>query len=447
MIDFLFVYEHVNREIENETLIMHKLKKMGYTCELISFYGPDYVKWRILKKKAKVVIVPWLRFDEDLIHFLVLANKPYKIVNIQCEQVSSEMSAPGMAIFSSECKKAYQFCWGKDRLNTLIKDGVKANKTHIVGAVQLDYGKPLFADYYYKRNKVANEFNLNTNKKWLLFISSFSYSGYSEEAVNASCQTYGEQFRTFYDINIKSQKSILDWLTRLCKARDDIEIIYRPHPSEAKTGDLNQVESEIDNFHIIDMYSVKQWAKVCDYTTLWFSTSNAELYSLGVDYKVLRPYEIPKNYDVNTFSDIEFISSYEDFYDSIYSENKNIMNKNNISEFRNRAFEDFYSYSDDVYAYRTIANSLVKVLKSRGKNKFCVQKKALKEDRIAFIKDIVKSLIYLFDKKFEKFNIIDRLPFCADTKYLLKTRSVNYKNKSLTQKRMEKYLTAHDIEV
>ena len=32
MIDFLIFYEHVNREIENDTLLKYELEKRGYSC-------------------------------------------------------------------------------------------------------------------------------------------------------------------------------------------------------------------------------------------------------------------------------------------------------------------------------------------------------------------------------------------------------------------------------
>ncbi len=440
MTDFLFVYEHVNREIENDVLIMHELEKRGYSCELISFYGPDYVKRRLLRKKAKVVIVPWLRFDEDLRRFISLANKPNRIVNIQCEQVSSEMSAPGMAIFSEACKNAYHFCWGNNRRETLLKDGIRDDKISVVGAVQLDYGKDLLREYYYSRESIAEEFHLDKSKKWVLFISSFSYSGYSEAAVEAECRVYGEQFRTFYQINIESQKEVLNWLCQLCR-EEDIELIYRPHPSEAKTNNLTKLETSISGFHVIDNYSVKQWANVCDYTSLWFSTSNAELFSLGIDYKVLRPYKIPMEFDVGTFSQDEFLSSYEEFKNSIKIKNKN----ETIASFRTKVFDDYYSFNNEIYAYRTVAIHLIEVLNSKPGIDFIIGKKTSKVDKNTFIKDIIRSWFYKFDKRFPSVNIIDIFPFFSnDTKNLMKTRSINYRNKNEAIQRMKRYLIRHD---
>ena len=79
MIDFLICYEHVNREVENDALIKYELDApQADTCEIIPFSGPGFA--RFCREKARVVVTPWLRYDENVFHYLQMAGKPSKLV-------------------------------------------------------------------------------------------------------------------------------------------------------------------------------------------------------------------------------------------------------------------------------------------------------------------------------------------------------------------------------
>ena len=84
--DFLICYEHIVREIENDTLIKQELEKRGYSCKIIHFNDMDSCL-HMGKDKAKVVVTPWLRYDTNVARYLPIAQKPYKLVNLQWEQV------------------------------------------------------------------------------------------------------------------------------------------------------------------------------------------------------------------------------------------------------------------------------------------------------------------------------------------------------------------------
>lgn len=442
MVDFLFVYEHVNREIENNILIMEELKRRGYKCRLISFFGPDYVSWRLLKRKAKVVIVPWLRYDEDLRRFISLAARPYRIVNSQCEQVTNEFGRPGMDIVSKLSKNAYYFCWGNKRREELIENGIRDTNIRVVGAVQQDYGRKRMNRYYKGKNKIASLTGLNPNKKWILFISSFSGVCWSSDAVERASRVYGDGYCEFHKLEVESQKNIIEWLKKLC-VDDGLEIIYRPHPSETNSNLLCKTNDEYSNFHIINDYSVKQWATICESVNLWISTSNAELYSMGIRYNVLRPCSIPGSFDMPTFIGDEFITDYTSFDEIVYNgkTNKDYIEK--VDNYREKTFLDYYSYDKNKSAYKRNADALEEIYKAGKTDLDTKGIGGLPKYSLFFFKDIIKSILIKIDVVFPKIHIIEKIPFSDDTKNLLRTRSYNYKAKDDSSDRMKKYLLKH----
>lgn len=439
--DFLFVYEHINREIENDVLIMHELEQRGYTCELVSFYGPDYVKRRLLGKKASVVVAPWMRFDEDFARFAGLAMRPYKIVNFQCEQVTSDMSASATAVNSNYAKKVFHFCWGKARQDELMAQGIEKRLLPVVGAVQMDYGRKRFDAYFYSKEYLANQFSLDKRKGWCLFISSFSIVSWSSQAVASASKTYGGWMKRFFDLSVKSQKTILDWVERFCLEHKEMEFIYRPHPSETSIDRLKKMVNKLPNFHIISDYSVKQWGKVCENVNLWISTSNAELHALGVGYHILRPIKIPLKFEMHSYIGEETIDDYHGFEKA----NINVVGEQEMSASivkRDKQIRRFYSFDPELPAYVRVANELERILYLHYKG-VKIDKQLERRGRRELLKDIVKSAIFVFDAKFPQIKIIHRLPLKEDTKKLLFTRSKNYAGKEEMRMRMDDYLARY----
>ena len=44
-LDFLFLYEHIVRELENDCLIMAELERRGYSCELFQLMDRKMLKY------------------------------------------------------------------------------------------------------------------------------------------------------------------------------------------------------------------------------------------------------------------------------------------------------------------------------------------------------------------------------------------------------------------
>ncbi len=438
MIDFIICYEHMNREIENDALLKFELNKRGYSCKIIHFNGPGFFSHSIFNK-ARVVVTPWLRYDDNVFHYLCLARKPYKLVNLQCEQVYSIADIEsGMVSISEQAKKAYHICWGKNSKERLISAGVNEELLTITGAIQLDYGCSILQNYFFNKEKIAQEFGLDSSKNWILLISSFAYANYGDKAI----KKLETQFNYSLDENVKlhkiSQLLTLDWVEQLLQTVD-CEFIYRPHPSENITERIKVLESKYNHFHVISKYSVKQWVKVCEKINIWISTSNAEILSMGGDFAIVRPIPIPDKHEVESMRGEAVISD----CDSFIRYNSDILTvvKDSSSEKMSK-LSNYYLYNSEYPAYINVANFLEQLLKTNsGETYHFSLKQYCSYSWLELKKRIISLVMELGQKQRLRF-IITKIPL----KTVIKSNIIHGIEKSMQAKLLEKmmidYLTS-----
>lgn len=440
--DFLICYEHVVREIENDTLIKHELEKRGYSCKIIHFNDIDLFL-HMGKEKAKVVVAPWLRYDTNVFRYLPLAKKPYKIVNLQWEQVYCENDIQsGLVSTSGQSLYAYHMCWGENSSVRLIEEGVPEDNIAVVGAIQMDYGRPLFKDYYLPRESIAEEYRLDESKKWNLLVSSFAFANYGEAGIKALEKEFNLSLAEYIEVHQKSQRMTLDWVETLLQS-SDCEFIYRPHPSENVDVRLNEMAKKYPHFHIISDRSVKQWAQVCDKVNLWASTSNAELLSMGVDFAIVRPTEVPAGYEVESMRDEPFITDCDEFiqYNTSYTDEKNAIAG------KLARIERFYSYDPNYPAYKRTADYLEQVLKSeKGQSYHFTAKQRLKET-ITGIKRYIISVLSHKCYLAGNLNPVRYLPLKQDIKNNINLAIQKRKSKEALENAMLDYLRKQEVTV
>ncbi len=355
-LDFLMCYEHINREVENLTLLKYELTKRGYTCDIIPYRGPGFCKYSLTK--AKVVLTPWLRYNENVFHYLQLAQKPYKIVNLQWEQVYSKKGLESkLTATVDEAKKAVFLCWGKNSQNRFINSGINKDNVKIVGAVHQDFGRAIFREYYMTKEELSAKYKIKSNKKWILYVSSFSMANYPPDALKILIERFGNYISDLHVLNKETQTITLDWIEKLLQVCD-CEFIYRPHPSEFVCTRLQELKSKYNNFHVISELSVKQWALVSEQVNLWISTSNAEITSLGKVYHVIRPLKLPDGFDMESYENCDFITDLHSFIriNTLETQNDEIVKK------QREQLSRFYDYSEDKPAYVRIADFLEEVI-------------------------------------------------------------------------------------
>ena len=357
-IDYLIIYEHVNRELENACLLAAELEHRGYTVAIECIYSIR--KYFI---KPKVIIVPHLYNDNQLISFcknIWCSNTA--ILDLQYEQVLSKAGKGGIHTPRGQAKFAQHIAWGQAQVEEYLNGDINPKNIHITGHMQMDLKNNIFNSFHIHRKDIAKEFNLDLSKKWVMFLSTFSYTGMSEKKINQFEKSLNPDARRFAKISEESRNTILDWFEKEINNYPKVEFIYRPHPAEKNFVKVIEMSKKYSNFKCIDKYSLDQWIDSADFFYNWYSTSIADVYYKNKPCFVLRPVRMYSDLEVGTLEGAKTITSLKDFEISL-----NALNDNPSKiEFpvKKELFEYYYGFVNDKgkFAFQKIADLCEKMI-------------------------------------------------------------------------------------
>lgn len=329
--DFIILYEHRARELENAVLLAMMLEKKGYKVAI------EYRRSvHLLFQHTEVILTPFLYHNENVMDF---TQQPFchfkKVINMQYEQVFLKKNEDVLGdLPSNSAKNAVHISWGKNTSNRFRKVGINKKNIFEIGHISMDLNMPKYRNIFLNRDDVSDLLGLSKKNKWLLFISSFSCVGLTRtELEKWKAQTAGVDF--FSALSMKSQPIILDYFEKLAKNHPDIIIIYRPHPHENTCNRLAELEKKYENFKVIKNFSIRQWLLVSDYISTWCSTSLVDVLYARKKCAIIRPIPFLEEYDYKIFKDQKILSSYHDLEKFIASPNDNsyCVNPETISEY------------------------------------------------------------------------------------------------------------------
>lgn len=398
-IDAIIILEHTSRELEFCVLLKKYLCNKGLSCELVSY---DFSKRKYqLLYRPKILILPFLYDNKDvkdLIYpFQSQCDWEIKVFNLHQEQVGSSSNI-SLMMPSGNAINCYHIAWGRNFRNSLIKYGVNSNLIEVTGNPRLDFYKPNLSIFSYSRKMLAKELNICPEKKWLLFVSSFSMIEIEDSLVHDLFKRGYLTIETFKNLSEKTYEICIEWFQKFCKENNDIEFIYRPHPSEKISTKLRALQNITPNFHIISKYSIRNWIINSDYCTIWISTSVVEAFVANVKPIILRPVEIPQEIDNELFTGVSSITSYNDFLRTIKNDNnKKIFYYDKLIENINQHY-----YLPKEYSFKLIAEWIYK----EGR---CISKNYNNKNRIFILLLLLKFILEVFRNILFHFGILNKI--------------------------------------
>ena len=232
---------------------------------------------------------------------------------MQYEQVlSKKWEDLGAHTPKGEACKGVHICWGENVADRLEKASVPNENIKIIAPLHLDLLRPEFLESGMKQ-KLAESFNLNANKRWALFKSSFTYADIDPNRLKMNENAAGISLADFPVIHTQSRNEILNWLKSALEKDKQTILIYRPHPDELSLDSVYKLQEEFDNFIVIRDRGVKDWINASDVLYTWYSTSIVEAHFMDKPYSILRPYELPDSFDSVLLKNGRFIQSQKDF--------------------------------------------------------------------------------------------------------------------------------------
>lgn len=354
-VDFLFIYEIKNREIENICLLKYELEKRGYTTAFLNMWTTTHYK--IPKYRAKVIVAFGIYDNSQAEWFPILGGGTKKLVNLQWEQlftIADEESEKSICFIKEKAINAVHIAWGDFNVERLTKRcGVKEKNVTLAGHMTMDFLKPRFKGYYMDKKELCKQYSFDANKKIFLFISSFTYMSLPENEMTerAASKLVNDPFEQRKN-NIDSQDKLLQWIKNTLPLYPDVEFVYRPHPSELTFNVVSDLEKSCPNFHVINDYSVKQWIMVSDKIYTWISTSVAEIYAAHKTCCIVRPLPINPQADIRIFVGCKTITKEHEFTKTFLEETDYPFDLNMLN---------YYYKIDEQYSYEIICDKLEEV--------------------------------------------------------------------------------------
>jgi surface carbohydrate biosynthesis protein len=353
--NILIIYELYNREYENAQLLARELINRGHIVNIV-----DKATCFKFKGDIDVLIIPNCYTSDNYEFYKFMTNaKNAKIINLQYEQVLSEnWEKIGYHNPKGKARDAISLCWGNNSYQRLLSSGVPKENLRLTGALHLDFLSNRFSKFYLQKKEIATSMNLNSNNKWILYISSFTLAGDNGIIADTLLNSFKSEKQTiqdFVEVSIISRKITLEWIEKLLLENKDIHFLYRLHPNEIEDGTLKYLEQAYSGrFFCVDMYSVKQWIYVSDIVFTWFSTSIIESYYAHKNCYVLRPAKIPGDMDSVVFKGVKEINDYTSFKEIIKQDSMIFSNANfSINE---KLIANYYSNDGKNLTYIKIAD-------------------------------------------------------------------------------------------
>lgn len=381
MIDFLFLYEHRARELENCIYLSEELKNRGYSakiCYINSFKRKLF--------RPKVVVVPHL-YDESQLRYYISSiwkKRFVKVINMQYEQILSESGRETEYwIPKREAQKAYHVAWGDSQKEDYIKGGIEEDRILKVGCIGLDFDTSQYRDYLITKKELAERFNIPFDKKWILFLSSFTTNHVENDTLLNYPWCNGDNLVRLKGYSIKCKHEILNWFSTLLREDTDCIVIYRKHPSEEiDTEIVSLKETFPKQFFLIDLYSIRHWIAASSVCSTFSSTSAVDVLYAKKRCLVLRPVSIDKDIEMEHLRDIRKESTYEEFKRQIYDNEE--MGDEVMANWTKLRY--YYDNEIDSPVVKKYIDAFLGVLNKNEQNEFITEKEGI---RLLLVQDLM----------------------------------------------------------
>lgn len=322
-LDFLFIYEHKVRELENLCLMKYELDKRGYRTKIIFINDaknalcPKPIYYTRVLCMMSCYCNRTLRWHvKDFIKF-------DKIIDLQWENIVYPKDENREGAFKNYIeigKDVVRVSWGKQNQRRLLEAAhMDPRKVKLVGHVGMDFLREPLSRYYLSKKELFEKYSLPVDKKVILFASPYYGDALSQEYIDDMCMRFGDNWVDYYKFMCDSQHIVLTWMQKICQENPDTYFIFRPHPGHPSLM-AEQLEKEVKNFRIISGESVKQWIIACDKVYTGNSSVVVEAFFAGKMCQLLFPLPTTEGFELKLISDSVKLTEYEEFKASVYAE-------------------------------------------------------------------------------------------------------------------------------
>ena len=152
--DFLLMYEHKVRELDNLCLLKYELDKRGYRTKILYANNFDLIEARTVMYRTKVLVIGYCYTSSSIRDYASYRIKFDKVINLQWEQVTTneqEKDSGSFRNLSGLAKEIVHISWGEKNQKRLIeKAGVAPRNVKVTGNITMDLLRPEFRGFYFQ---------------------------------------------------------------------------------------------------------------------------------------------------------------------------------------------------------------------------------------------------------------------------------------------------------
>lgn len=358
-LDFLFVYEHKVRELENLCLMKYELDRRGYRTKIVYIDDAKNALADNPVYHAKVLCTMSCYDNYTLFWHTKHFVKFEKVIDLQWENIvyaKDEQREDAYKNYWDIGKDVVHVSWGEQNVNRLLHAAhLDERKVKLTGHVGMDFLREPLNRYYLSRQELFEKYNIPMDKKVILFASPYYGDCLTEEYIAGMCRAFGDDWPEYYKFMCDSQKIVLEWFEAICRKHPDIIVIFRPHPGHPSRM-ADQLAEKCNNFRIISGESVKQWIVTCDKIYTGNSSVVVEAFFAKKMCQLLFPLPTTPGFELKLITDSKKLVTYDEFYESVFSEKE-------IFPTPERSIEEIYLIDWDTPNYIKFADMAEEVLK------------------------------------------------------------------------------------
>ena len=322
-LDFLFIYEHKVRELENLCLMKYELDKRGYKTKIVYIDDAFNAMQDRPIYHAKVVCTMACYDNYTLFWHTKEFVKFEKVIDLQWENIVYPKDEDREGAYKNYLgigKDVVHVSWGQQTVTRLLKAAhLDKKKVKLTGHVGMDFLRSPLSRYYLSREELFAKYHLPLDKEVILFASPYYGDHLSRDYVKGMCERFGDDWTEYYKFMCDSQQIVLSWFEEVCKENPDIIVIFRPHPGHPSRM-AEELAGRCHNFRIISGESVKQWIVTCDRVYTGNSSVVVEAFFARKMCQLLFPLPTTPGFELKLITDSKKITCYEEFFRSICAE-------------------------------------------------------------------------------------------------------------------------------
>lgn len=322
-IDFLFIYEHKVRELENLCLMKYELDRRGYSTDIVYIDDARNAIADTPVYYARVVCTMACYDNYTLFWHTKQFVRFEKVIDLQWENIvyaKDEEREDAYKNYWGIGKEVVHVSWGKNNVERLLRVAhLDERKVKLTGHVGMDFLQEPLKRYYMSREELFTRYNIPADKEVILFASPYYGDCLSKEYIAGMCRAFGEDWPEYYKFMCKSQRVVLEWFERLCSEFPETVVIFRPHPGHPSAM-ANELAVKYDNFRIISDESVKQWIVVCDRVYTGNSSVVVEAFFAKKMCQLLFPFPTTPGFELQMITDSQKITSWDEFHESVITD-------------------------------------------------------------------------------------------------------------------------------